>query len=117
VTLLSLADIGIDSNQFLARTGNHLLLTNVLALGFSLRFEDNRCQDRFDTGFSGVTIGLMNNTSDNQGTRCFYAAGLAPLLVDHDNRAWLDVIAKNVCPDLRRALDSKYTAAGFASHQ
>ena len=117
VTLFSFADVGVESNQFGARTGNHPLVTNVLAVASSVRFEGNRCQDRFDAGFSGVTIGLMNDTSDNQGTRCFYATGLAALLVDTGNRAWLDLVAKDICPDLRRALDQRYIAVGFATLQ
>jgi hypothetical protein len=115
VALASLADIGIESNQFLARTGAHTLATNVLAISFSVRFDWNRCQDRFDTGFSGFTVGFMNTTTDNHGKRCFYAAGQTQALVDRDNSSLIDTSSKRrLCAEVQAAMDAKLKVAGYA---
>ncbi|MEP6714006.1 MAG: DUF6519 domain-containing protein [Terriglobia bacterium] len=115
VTLFGLADIGAECNQLTARTGNHLLLTNALVIGFSLRFADNRCQDRFDLGLSGMTLGLMNATTNNQGSRCFYAAGNLKLLVATGNKSWVDLFNTDLCVSVSQALDKNFAAAGFSS--
>jgi len=117
VTLFGFADVSSESNQLIGRTGAHLLLTNAFVAGASLRFVANRCQDRFDNGFSGVTIGLMNATANNQGTRCFYATGLPALLVRSGNTSWIDLISKSLCARLGGSLDRTYVSAGFAPFQ
>jgi hypothetical protein len=113
-SLFGFADIGLAANQFTARTGNHPLVANVMAVGVSVRLQDNRCQDRFDPGLSGFTLGLMNSTVNNQGSRCFYATGLANLLVRTGNISWVDLVTKELCQSVARTLDAVYTAAGFA---
>jgi hypothetical protein len=116
VLLLGFADVGVGSNQLIARTGNHLLATNILAVGVSVRLEGNRCQDRFDAGFSGVTVGFLNATTDNQGSRCFYAAGAPNLLVDTGNRSWVDVISRGFCAEQVKSMDTIYAKAGYVPH-
>ena len=113
VTLFSFADIGMESNQLVARTGNHPLVTNALVVGVSVRLEGNRCQDRFDAGFSGVSVGFLNATTDNQGSRCFFAAGVTSLLVDTGNKSWIDALAPGLCKELMAAVGAGYLAAGY----
>ena len=116
VTLFCLADASVEGNQFTARTGNHPLAVNVMAIGVSVRMEANRCQDRFDAGFSGFTLGFMNATVNNQGSRCFYATGQPNLLVRTGNKSWVDLISKNRCQSLAGAMDKTFTAAGYAAN-
>jgi hypothetical protein len=115
VTLFGLADTSMQSNQLIARTGNHPLITNAFAVGVSVRLEGNRCQDRFDPGFSGVSVGFLNATTDNQGSRCFLAMGVATLLVNTGNRSWLDMVVKGACEELKTAAGEQYIAAGYVA--
>ena len=96
VLLLSLDDVGITSNQCTCDLLLDFILTNALVLGFSLRVTDNRFKEPigipglFTPAFlSAVTPALMNETSFNQGTHCFYAIG-APTLSAHDAESIAD---------------------------
>lgn len=77
VLLLSLDDIGMQDNQcdcdlFVDFVGIH-----ALALGWSVRMQGNRFKEGLINAFlSGMTLGVYNDTTHNQGTHCFVEVGL-----------------------------------------
>lgn len=77
VLLISLDDVSIEDNQSDCDMLLDFVAVNTLALGWSVRMQGNRCKESFATTFlSGLTLGLMNDTSHNQGTHCFTHWGL-----------------------------------------
>jgi hypothetical protein len=96
VLLISLDDVGMNSNQCTCDLLLDFILTNALVLGFSVRVTDNRFKEPvgipgiFTPAFlSAATFALMNETSLNQGTHCFYAVGPAALSQLGPNRSLL----------------------------
>jgi len=71
-------------------------------------------QDLGRAAFSAATLAIMNTTTDNQGTHCFYAVssaqalGLSSLLVNNDNLSLVDGMNKNYCASLLRALTGSW---------
>jgi hypothetical protein len=114
ITIVSLSDVSFENNQCDARTGAHILLTNVFLLCWSARMADNRCQDRFDLlGLSGLTLAVMNSTTDNQGTRCFLALGLHTLLVNSSNKS-LVAAHNDTCASLNELFQRAFLSTGMS---
>ncbi|MEE8585595.1 MAG: hypothetical protein V3T83_12170, partial [Acidobacteriota bacterium] len=79
IALFSLDDIVITGNQCDSDLPNDLLLTQLLAWGWSLRCTGNRFKESLNSAFlSAITIGLVNTTADNQGTHCFVRVAQLP---------------------------------------
>ena len=79
VLLLSLDDVSMQDNQCDCDLLFDIVGIHALAFGWSVRMQGNRlkepCSDR--TPFlSGMTLGLFNDTSHNQGSHCFLDVGL-----------------------------------------
>ena len=117
VLLLSLDDVGMTSNQCTCDLLLDFILTNALVLGFSLRVTDNRFKEPvgipglFTPAFlSAVTLALMNETSLNQGTHCFYAIGAPALSVLTPNRVLIEAFNRDICARFERQ------SAGAAGH-
>ncbi|MBB3191863.1 DUF6519 domain-containing protein [Halomonas cerina] len=118
VLLLSLDDVACNDNQFtcMYQPGQDFAFTDLMALGMSVRVDDNRFKEVY-TGqglavlFSAVSIGLlMNHTTDNQANHCLFAHNLArwaecnleavgsvPFMVFKDNLQMPDLISCQVC--------------------
>ena len=98
VLLLSLDDISMSGNQCDCDMGFDLVGTNALVLGWSLRVSDNRFQEGvFNSLLSALTIGLMNSTTANQGTHCFWAWGLRRSSVVGANRTLIEAFNPKAC--------------------
>ena len=75
-----------------------VVLTNLLALGWSVRAADNRFKEGFFTALlSAVTAGLFNATTNNQGTHCFWAIGPPALRVFEGNRSLWRWLLPQIC--------------------
>ncbi len=96
VLIASLDDVGVHANQFEVETTYRLFLTDLLALGGSVRVADNRLSETWMRAFfSGLSAGLMNTTTDNQATHCLGARSLlSNLLVFRDNLS----LVEHFCP-------------------
>jgi len=72
VLIVSLDDVSVQDNQLDCDFLVDLLFTNLLAVGMTLRINNNRMKETlFITLYSSVGLGLIfNNTSDNQATHC-----------------------------------------------
>ncbi|GKT07111.1 DUF6519 domain-containing protein [Desulforhabdus sp. TSK] len=98
VLLLSLDDISMNGNQCDCDLALDLVGTNALVMGWSIRVADNRFKEGFFNAFlSAFTIGLMNSTTDNQGTHCFVRVGVPILSVLEPNRSLVEYFNKSAC--------------------
>jgi hypothetical protein len=114
VLLISLDDVGMTSNQCTCDLLFDFILTNALVFGFSLRVTDNRFKEPvgipgiFTPAFlSATTLALMNETSLNQGTHCFYTVGSPALSVMTPNRSVIDLLAPNFCAPFERQFNDQ----------
>jgi hypothetical protein len=80
VLIVSLDDVTVQDNQLDCDFYLDFLFTNLLAVGMTLRINNNRLKETlFVTLYSSVGLGLIfNNTSDNQATHCILSI-LSPL--------------------------------------
>ncbi len=102
VTILTLDDVSKQGNQCDCRLTNQPLTTNALVLAWSLRAEGNRYKERFDmNGISAFTLALMNNTTNNQGTRCFVIMGMPSLTINSPNSSLVDFNARDFCERIK----------------
>lgn len=101
VGLLGLDDIGVEGNQLTidsAGAEGDQTIANLVTIGVSARVNDNRMKERLGTAAaSAYTLGLMNNTSDNQGTHCFLVVGLAAARTASPNHSFSDVLNAELC--------------------
>jgi hypothetical protein len=82
VLLLSLDDVSMQDNQCDCDLLVDFVGIHALAFGWSVRMHGNRLKEGFFNAFlSGMTVGIYNDTSHNQGTHCFLDIGLPRLLV------------------------------------
>ena len=72
VLIVTLDDVTVQDNQLDCDFYLDFLFTNLLAVGMTLRINNNRLKETlFITLYSSVGLGLIfNNTSDNQATHC-----------------------------------------------
>ena len=76
--------------------------------GGSVRIADNRFSETWLRAFfSGITIGGMNTTTDNQSTHCLKAfAPQANMLMFKDNLALVEMFCPGTCSGDRRAVQT-----------
>ena len=89
---LSLDDVAIADNQIEIASTQQDYVYAPTAMGGSVRMCDNRFAETWmRAGYSGLSVGLMNTTTDNQATHCLRAASLLPnMLMFKDNLARAD---------------------------
>lgn len=96
VLAFSLDDLGMTDNQCEIISTNMFFYVDALLAGGSARVADNRFSETWmHVLFSGLSIGGMNTTTDNQSTHCLLAKSLLNLLVFRDNLALVTAF----CPD------------------
>jgi uncharacterized protein DUF6519 len=79
VAVFSLDDVGMTDNQCEIDTTQVFYFTNAMVVGGSVRESDNRFAETWmHAGFSAVSFGLLNTTTDNQSTHCLNATAMLP---------------------------------------
>jgi len=119
VELLSLDDVACEDNQCEARMGATFLLTNGFVLAWSTRVNGNRFEEAITPGLSGVTIGVFNCTSMNQGTRCFAVLGVPALTLSTGNRSFVTLLAAiakqpDPCETFQKRFGASMTSFGLS---
>ncbi len=106
VLIFTLDDVGFYGNQCDCNLLDDFVISQAVVLGVSVRIADNRFKEGwFNALYSAITLGIMNATTNNQGTHCFLVGGPAALRVDNGNRVLRDVFdAKYNCGDATRAV-------------
>ena len=113
VLIVSLDDVTVQDNQLDCDFFLDFLFTNLIAVGMTLRINNNRFKESlFITLFSSVGLGLIfNNTSDNQATHCFlhmksplnsFIPFINPEIARHDNQVLFNAFTflKSWCESL-----------------
>jgi hypothetical protein len=102
--ILTLDDVTVQNNQFDCDYLADLLFSNLIAIGMTVRIQDNRFKETlFVTLFSSIGFGLIfNNTSDNQATHCILSMEspldswfpfLSTSIRQHDNQVLFNSIS------------------------
>lgn len=106
IAIFTLDDLGFHSNQCDCNLFDDFVYVHALLFGISIRVSDNRFKEGLRNAFySGMTVGLMNATTNNQSTHCLLVAGLlASLKVNSGNKALVDALADGYCERLTRGL-------------
>jgi hypothetical protein len=79
VLVLTFDDLGMTDNQCEITSTNVFYYFDAILLGGSVRVADNRFAETWmHTGFSALSVGGMNTTTDNQSTHCLVALALLP---------------------------------------
>jgi hypothetical protein len=116
VLLFSLDDISMTGNQCDCDLLFDLVGTNALVAAWSLRVADNRFKEGiFNARLSAFTVGLMNSTTENQGTHCFVAVGLPALSVVTPNRTLVLLFNDDACNPYRPAVAGVGQKVGFVA--
>lgn len=77
ILIVGLADIGFHDNQSSCSIPKSLLITNAALLGGTSRATGNWLKETFmHVGFSAITFGLLNSTTDNESVHCLRIAGM-----------------------------------------
>jgi hypothetical protein len=115
VAILSLGDVSVKGNQSDVSLGRATFLAiNAWVLAWSLRLADNRFQETLGHALlSAATWGVMNATTDNQGTHCFFAAGLPALLVNKPNVSLVHAIVPEWCSPWAAAIQPGLEGTGM----
>lgn len=94
--LFSLDDVAVLDNQIEFHAEWRGVLANLIAVGVSVRVNDNRFAETFGRCFrSAGTLGFMNTTSHNQSTHCLWTGGR--LTVVDRNLALIEAFCENEC--------------------
>lgn len=99
ILVITLDDLGITDNQCEITTTNVFFFVDVAGLGWSVRMADNRFSETWmHAGLSGLSVGGMNTTTDNQSTHCLLARALLPAMrVFRDNLAFVTAFCPGEC--------------------
>lgn len=80
VSIFSLDDIGVNDNQCLTTLPEGTLLAQLVALGDSVRVNDNRFKEGpADAILSAITLGRINITMSNEATHCILVRPQNPM--------------------------------------
>jgi len=98
VLLMSLDDVAACDNQLEHHTQQRLVLADLLALGSTVRTNDNRLAETWGRAVrSLLSLALLNTAADNQSTHCISALGLRRAV--HDNLTLAEAFCPNACGD------------------
>ena len=92
----------MNDNQCEITTTNFFYFVDAVLFGGSLRVADNRFSETWmRAGFSALSLGLMNTTTDNQATHCLQAQALLPgMRVFKHNLALVRAFCPGDCGDI-----------------
>jgi hypothetical protein len=98
VFVASLDDVGFLDNQCEIDSLNFTFVTDVFAMGTSVRVADNRLSETWRRALlSGWSLGWMNITTDNESTHCMRADAPPMLRVMRDNVHFVTLFCVNEC--------------------
>ena len=129
ILLLSLDDISIQDNQCDCDLLFDFVGIHALAIGWSVRMLGNRFKEPIllnqnddvrgfaHTFLSGMTLGVYNDTSHNQGGHCFLAVGRERLLVSSVLDTNRHGVSDDFCEPFLIQRDPIGRAAGFPKAQ
>lgn len=94
--LLSIDDIAASDNQFEHQTQNRFVLADLLAVGTSVRTNDNRLAEVWGRAIRSImSLALLNTATGNQSTHCVEALGLRRAV--NSNLVLAEAFCANAC--------------------
>ncbi len=95
ILILTLDDVSFGNNQCDCSLVDDIVLSHAILFGFSLRMNDNRMKEGlYNALYSGLTLGIMNATTNNQSTHCIMVYGLSAVKIDSGNRVLFQLFAE-----------------------
>jgi hypothetical protein len=114
VLLLSLDDVMANDNQIEHHHPRRLVLADLLALGFSVRTNDNRLAETWGRALlSLLSFGFMNTAADNQSTHCIRVFGFQE--AEHHNLVLSEAFCEAACSNRGGLLGRLATGAMAAT--
>jgi len=105
ILLITLDDVSMHGNQCDCDLLFDIAILNAIVLGWSIRVADNRFKEGLlNTAYSGLTLALMNETTDNQSTHCLFPIGLPNLSNLQHNRALVQISSVEACRSFHNRL-------------
>ena len=107
VLIEGLGDVAFEDNESSVTIASGGVITNLWAFGATLRVIGNRFTEPLPNALlSGITLGVMNMTNDNQANHCLLIRGWAGagLLVDQPNSILIAALSPQFCERLGRLL-------------
>jgi len=91
--------VAVTNNQITCDvTVQNFLDTNLVVLGNTVRVQGNRLNESYlHAVLSSVSYGVMNSTTDNQGTHCFNVSGHYAMRNGSHNESLLAWQAYTLC--------------------
>jgi hypothetical protein len=101
ILIFTLDDLGMTDNQCEITSTNVFFFVDAVLAGGSLREADNRFSETWmHAGFSSLSVGGMDTTTDNQATHCMLAQALLPnMRIFRDNLAFVTAFCPSECGD------------------
>lgn len=98
ILLYSADDLSFCNNQCEIDNAITFTLSDLIALGATMRTSSNRLQKATFGGIlSAVTFAFMNQTALNQSTHCLFATGPSNGRVIRDNRTLIGLLGSSFC--------------------
>lgn len=80
ILIIGLADVGFHDNDSSCGIPRSLLITNAALLAGTVRATGNWLKESFlHVGFSAITFGMLNATTDNESVHCLAVSGIQKL--------------------------------------
>jgi hypothetical protein len=96
VLLISLDDVAACDNQFEYHVDHRLALTDLMAIGSTVRSNDNRLSETWGRAFSSVlSYAMLNTAGDNQSTHCLRINGLKTAI--SNNLILAELFCEGIC--------------------
>lgn len=122
ILIATLDDLSFQDNQCDCGLLDDYVLSHAILLGISLRVTGNRFKEGIRNALlSAVTLGMMNNTSNNQSTHCLMIRPSAPYIytVAEPNTVLLGAMSDGFCKPFGSVIASegKLTTGNLAGEE
>ena len=92
----SLDDVAFNNNQCDCNLLDDFVFSHACLFGITIRANDNRFREGIlNAGFSALTVGMLNITTDNESTHCLVVLG--PLKLRRHNLVLMSAFSDNLC--------------------
>jgi Family of unknown function (DUF6519) len=96
ILIVSLDDVAFNNNQCDCNLLDDFVFSHAFLFGITIRANDNRFREGImNAGFSAMTVGILNITTDNESTHCLVVQGVRKLR--RHNLVLMSALRENPC--------------------
>jgi hypothetical protein len=96
ILIISLDDVAFNNNQCDCNLLDDFVFSHAFLFGITIRANDNRFREGImNAGFSAMTLGILNITTDNESTHCLVVQGVRKLR--RHNLVLTSAVRENPC--------------------